>query len=564
MSLDNVSLKGKLMLGFLLSSLITLIVGLQGYRTITATNDNIEDVVSNDIQLRLDVDELLALELSHRRYEKDFLLNIGKPGKQADYVMKFREAGTEIRALLNAVSVQVREDPHLTGAFKSGVGATIQAYEKYASGFLQVVTVVNGDQALTPQAANKLMTPYKQAIYSFESGLDSLHAEAKRMSENAVDEMRSHGASAKKVIAVLVCIGLILGIVLGAVITRMITHPIAEAVLFAAQVAKGDFSRIIEHTRKDEVGALLDALNQMSNQLKVTLQEMGNGILKLNDESVLLAKVSTEMGGEAENTSGKSRSVSVAVEEMTTNLSTVSGVMEESTTNIAMVAAATEEMSVTINEISRNADKAKIISGEAVEQAASATTSMASLGKAAADISQVTETITDISEQTNLLALNATIEAARAGDAGKGFAVVANEIKELAKQTADATMDIKVKIEDVQQTTELTVKQIEAVSEVISEINGIVNVMATSVEEQSCATAEITTNVNQASQGITEVNENVRQISTVSQSITIDIVGVSESATAINNSSSSVKHTSSQLAILASDLKHLISQFKID
>ncbi len=65
------------------------------------------------------------------------------------------------------------------------------------------------------------------------------------------------------------------------------------------------------------------------------------------------------------------------------------------------------------------------------------------LGIAANEISKVTEVITETSVQTNLLALNATIEAARAGEAGKGFAVVANEIKDLAKQTAQATLDIK-------------------------------------------------------------------------------------------------------------------------
>jgi len=77
---------------------------------------------------------------------------------------------------------------------------------------------------------------------------------------------------------------------------------------------------------------------------------------------------------------------------------------------------------------------------------------MTELGMAAQTVDKVTEAITEIFEQTNLLALNATIEAARAGEAGKGFAVVANEIKELAKQTATATHNIKQQIEGVQQT----------------------------------------------------------------------------------------------------------------
>ena len=61
--------------------------------------------------------------------------------------------------------------------------------------------------------------------------------------------------------------------------------------------------------------------------------------------------------------------------------------------------------------------------------------------------------------QTNILALNAAVEAARAGEHGKGFAVVANEVKDLAKQTADATLEIKQKIEGVQNSTARSIDQ---------------------------------------------------------------------------------------------------------
>ncbi len=103
----------------------------------------------------------------------------------------------------------------------------------------------------------------------------------------------------------------------------------------------------------------------------------------------------------------------------------------------------------------------------------------------------VTETITEISEQTNLLALNATIEAARAGEAGRGFAVVANEIKELAKQTAQATLNIKSQIDDVQRTTSSTVTEINQISDVIRRVNDIVGTIATAVEEQTAATKRL-------------------------------------------------------------------------
>ena len=77
--------------------------------------------------------------------------------------------------------------------------------------------------------------------------------------------------------------------------------------------------------------------------------------------------------------------------------------------------------------------------------------------------------------------MNATIEAARAGEAGKGFAVVANEIKELAKQTAMATLDIKSKIDDVQKTTSGTVDDIEEITSVINNINEIVSTISAAV-----------------------------------------------------------------------------------
>lgn len=86
---------------------------------------------------------------------------------------------------------------------------------------------------------------------------------------------------------------------------------------------------------------------------------------------------------------------------------------------------------------------------------------------------------------TVIRAVNATIEAARAGDAGKGFAVVATEVKELAKQTAEASEDIRGKIEGIQSSTGLVVKSIGSISEVIQQVNEI---SRTIVEEKTAKT----------------------------------------------------------------------------
>lgn len=561
--LNNVSFKTKLVAGFLLASLITLIVGYEGFWTISNINNTVKDVIENDIELNISAEKLHSYGLTHRRYEKDFFLNIGNPEKQASYIDKFQKVSASTSDLLDAILSKVTSDPHLSKELKNSINQSNDAYKQYVSGFLSLTKQVLSQPEISPQAANKMMGPIKQQIYIFEEGLQLLVNESEKMTEEVITEMEHYGDLSKRIIAIFIAAAVVISVFLGLVITRMITKPLESAVSFASQIARGDFSTTINNQRKDEVGTLLDSLNSMSLQLNETIREVVNGVESLSESSNKLALISDEMSNEADNTSKKADSVSMAAEEMTTNLTAVAAAMEESATNTSMIAAATEEMSTTINEISANADKARNIAGNAVNQAATASTSMGELGKAARDISQVTETITEISDQTNLLALNATIEAARAGEAGKGFAVVANEIKELAKQTAMATMDIKAKIDEVQNTTTLTVEQINSVSKVISEINNIVNVMATAVEEQSSATSEITTNINQASEGIQEVNENVSQSSTVAQSITIDISEVNDSSTRMNNSSLSIKQSSEQLATLGQDLKQMVAKFKL-
>ena len=110
-------------------------------------------------------------------------------------------------------------------------------------------------------------------------------------------------------------------------------------------------------------------------------------------------------------------------------------------------------------DIASNSETARDIAQKAVAEVNGTAERIDLLGNAVNEIGKVTEMITEISEQTNLLALNATIEAARAGEAGKGFAVVANEIKELAWQTAQATGEIRSKIETIQTTTDDTVQR---------------------------------------------------------------------------------------------------------
>jgi methyl-accepting chemotaxis protein len=354
-------------------------------------------------------------------------------------------------------------------------------------------------------------------------------------------------------------------VVLALMISQSIVRPVKGVVHSLTELAhgEGDLTLRLPDAGGDEVGDLARRFNEFMEKLHTMVKDIVKGVQTLSSSFTELSAISQQMSANAEQTSTKSSTVAAAADQMSANMSSVSAAMEQSSTNANMVAAASEEMTATIGEIARNAEKARTISDDAVQQSQGAGHQMAELGNAGQAIGKVTETITEISEQTNLLALNATIEAARAGEAGKGFAVVANEIKELAKQTAEATLDIRQQIEGMQNATDTTVHSIEKIGQVITDINEIVGTIATAVEEQSVSTKEIADNIAQVSSGIQEVNENVAQSSKVSDDITKDIGEVNQAAGEISNSSSQVRLSAEELSSVSEHLNALVGRFKI-
>lgn len=436
----------------------------------------------------------------------------------------------------------------------------LQAKAKAGGGFVEYIWPKPGS-ADTPKLSYAEMIPGTDMWIGTGVYLDNIAAYKGSM-ENDINSRVFANLTTMLIIAGTIFIGIItlcLLIVFGLVkaLKMMIGNfrDIAEG--------EGDLTRRIAINSKDEIGELASWFNSFIAKLQGIIGTISKNTASLGTEARNLAGIASNLAKNAQDTSDRSNNVASAAEEMSANLNNVAAAMEESTTNTGMVASAAEEMTATINEIARNSAQANEISGKAVKQAEATSVRMAKLGASADAISKVTETITEISEQTNLLALNATIEAARAGEAGKGFAVVANEIKELAKQTAMATLDIKTKIDDVQQTTIVTVRDIEEITTVINNVNAIVATITTAVGEQSKATEEIASNINQAASGLGEVNENVSQISVVASTITTEIALVNSASGDVSASSTLVDTSSGDLQILAQELQKAVGSFKI-
>ncbi|MEZ6092692.1 MAG: PAS domain-containing methyl-accepting chemotaxis protein [Pirellulaceae bacterium] len=161
------------------------------------------------------------------------------------------------------------------------------------------------------------------------------------------------------------------------------------------------------------------------------------------------------------------------------------------------VARSSEGIVQTSAEISNSVNKTAALTANAEQLARNSTESVRMLNQSSITIEKVVEFIRDLAEQTNLLALNATIESARAGEAGRSFAVVANEVKELARQTADATKNIEQTVIDIRANIQGVVDSTEEITSTVAEVNRKVSSIASAVDEQTRTMSELNETASQ-------------------------------------------------------------------
>ena len=254
-----------------------------------------------------------------------------------------------------------------------------------------------------------------------------------------------------------------------------------------------------------------------------------------------LRQASTGLSGQADLLWNVAGNMVDSTDTTASRLTAASEVSASASDHVSAVAAALDELNTSTSDVARQAVDASELSQQAATIAERTSQSMNELGKSGAEIDDAISLIRSVAAQTNLLALNATIEAARAGESGKGFAVVANEVKQLAKQTAQATEQVIDYVTAIQDSTANAMDANQQVHDMIDRLRDSAIGISTLITAQSDTISNLAVDVESATGDVQELT-----------SVVGDVVVANQQA---SKSTEEVKMTAGGLTAMAEDLK---------
>jgi len=270
--------------------------------------------------------------------------------------------------------------------------------------------------------------------------------------------------------------------------TRIFT-PLRRAVVQARRVAGGDLSAADLQARRDEMGALLQAMEQMRVNLVASVGDVRRSGMHIAQATGEIARGNMDLSSRTESQASSLEETAASMEELASTVTQNSENARQANRLVEEALATTRDGEASIHHINDTMD---------------------AIHKSAEQIKQITGLIDGIAFQTNILALNAAVEAARAGEQGRGFAVVAGEVRNLAQRSAQATKEIKLLIDESSQRVGTGVK---LAGDMRDTMGGIMR----SVTQAATAVAEITAASGEQQTGIQQVNEAVVLMDEVTQ-----------------------------------------------
>ncbi len=453
----------KLMVGFALTAIITLIVGGLGVVSVQRESTALGLIYERHVSGVRDIKQAQIELLNALSGQKNALLSFTPQERDAN-LQAMQQAQEAFMATLRRVPAgsDAAREQRLRNEIE-------KRFRAFAEANRQIAEKLRNDQA--DQAYQLSMgagfDSYQQAQKVLEQFVDLRLRESDRERQDSV----RRNQTARAWLIGLALLGSVLGLVIGWWIAAGVAGPVRQIVSGFRKLEAGDLTHDLDIEAGGEIGELAAAYASFTERLRGVFQEVQSAAMRVGDA---VARLSSAAGGRAARAHG--------LETLT---------IEETAAAMAQIAAAAGNNASLAAEAASEFSEAQSSAGHGRQAVTKMVQAVSEINESSKKISQIIHVMDEIALQTNLLALNAAVEAAHAGEEGKGFAVVAAEVRKLAQRSAEAAKEIAALIEDsvarAEAGRELASSSGEALADMarrVDQVSGLVNSISRASSEQ--------------------------------------------------------------------------------
>ncbi|MEN3953215.1 methyl-accepting chemotaxis protein [Iodidimonas sp. SYSU 1G8] len=521
----GLSIANRILLGFAIITFALIGVGVYMLVQMGEVQDNTETTVSRDIAALSHLDRIKTAERDQGKMREQTVINalLGiidrAPPSGEDTVAEWQRNSETLDNLLSEMSASARQfSSTATSAQRSQSWRKLaEALEKArgderqirAETLVQFEAVRTGNYAGVSASEAKINDHRARFFANLDDGREAV--------DMAIDVGRTRTAeiyaTSQTAIIAAIVVAALAAIAISFLIRQSITSQLQRFSQFAERVGRGDLAeRAPEST--DEMGRLAQALNGMVDGLRQLTRQSREATENLNAAAAEIRASTQEQAASVEEQLAAVQETAATVDEITH----AGGQIGKRAQEVIATAQMTAETS---NAGLRAVDDAMHAMDSIRDQAEAVAENIVALSEKTQAIGEIILTVNDVSERSHLLALNAAIEAAAAGEAGRSFAVVASEMKMLADQAKEATVQVRAILGDIQRginssvmLTEEAVKRVSAGKQQTETTQRTIEEISGRVQESVHTFQQIVASTNQQQLGIEQVMgalQNIRQ-----------------------------------------------------